>query len=49
VGANRLGLISVHFYWNKRRRSQPLTEEERPRYTVSSALELVALIEALEG
>ncbi len=48
VGANRLGLISVHFCWSERRRSQPLTEEERPRHTVSSASELVALIEALE-
>jgi putative hydrolase of the HAD superfamily len=49
VGANRLGLISVHFYWNDRRRSQPLNEEERPRYTVSSASQLVSLIERLRS
>jgi putative hydrolase of the HAD superfamily len=47
VGANRLGLISVYFHWNDRRRSQPLTEDEVPRYTVTSALELVTLIETL--
>jgi putative hydrolase of the HAD superfamily len=49
VGANRLGLISVFFRWNERRRTQPLTDEERPRYTVTSAQELVALIERLES
>ena len=49
VGANRLGLISVHFYWNDRRRSQPLTEEEKPQYTVSSASQLVPLIERLRS
>jgi FMN phosphatase YigB (HAD superfamily) len=48
VGANRLGLISVYFYWNDRRRSQPLTDEERPQYTVTSIAELVALIEKLD-
>ena len=49
AGANRLGLISVFFHWNDRRRSQPLTEEEKPQYTVSSAAELVALIDRLAG
>jgi putative hydrolase of the HAD superfamily len=48
VGANRLGLISIFFHWNERRRSQPLTGEEQPRYTVSSAQELVSLIARLE-
>jgi putative hydrolase of the HAD superfamily len=48
VGANRLGLISVHFYWNDRRRSRPQSEQETPRYTVSSASQLIALIERLE-
>jgi putative hydrolase of the HAD superfamily len=48
VGANRLGLISIFFHWNDRRRSVPLTEEEQPDYTVSSAAELVALIEGLD-
>lgn len=44
VGANRLGLISVFFHWNERRRTQPLTAEETPRYTVTSARELVELV-----
>jgi len=48
VGANRLGLISVFIHWNDRRRSEPLTEEETPDYTISSAAELLALIARLE-
>jgi HAD superfamily hydrolase (TIGR01549 family) len=48
AGANYLGLISVFFYWNDRRRSRPLRVEERPRYTVSSAQELVSLIASLD-
>jgi putative hydrolase of the HAD superfamily len=49
VGANRLGLISVHFHWNDRRRSQPLRAEEEPQHTVSTVFELVSLIERLEA
>jgi putative hydrolase of the HAD superfamily len=48
VGANRLGLISVFFHWNDRRRSQPLTAEEEPCYTVSSLEELVSLVAGLD-
>jgi FMN phosphatase YigB (HAD superfamily) len=48
VGANRLGLISVLFRWSDRRRTQPLTQEENPRYIVSSAQELTALVGRLE-
>ena len=48
VGANRLGLISVYFHWNDRRRNQPLNEEEVPDYTVSSTAELISLIHQLE-
>jgi putative hydrolase of the HAD superfamily len=48
VGANRLGLISVFLHWNERRRTQPLSAEEQPRYTVHSAQELIRLIEKLE-
>ena len=48
VGANRLGLISVFFHWNDRRRSEPQTEEEEPDHTVTSVTELVALIERLD-
>jgi putative hydrolase of the HAD superfamily len=48
VGANRLGLTSVLFHWNARRRAQPLTDDEEPQHTVSSAQELVLLIEGLD-
>jgi FMN phosphatase YigB (HAD superfamily) len=48
VGANRLGLISVFFHVNERRRTCPLTDEETPRHIVTSAHELVALIERLD-
>ncbi len=47
AGANRLGLISVFFHWNERRRTQPLTAEETPCYTVASAQELVELVASL--
>ena len=47
AGANRLGLISVFFHWNERRRTQPLTVEETPRYTVTSTRELVELVSSL--
>ena len=47
VGANRLGLISVFFHWNERRRTQPLTADETPCYTVTSARELIELIVSL--
>ena len=48
VGANRLGLISVLFHVNERRRTRPLTVDEIPRHTATSAQELVALIERLD-
>jgi putative hydrolase of the HAD superfamily len=48
IGANRLGLISVFFHWNERRRSKALTDEEAPHYTVSSAEELNSLIARLD-
>jgi putative hydrolase of the HAD superfamily len=47
VGANRLGLISVFFRLNDRRRTQPLTADEAPRYTIASAAELRDLIARL--
>jgi putative hydrolase of the HAD superfamily len=47
VGANRLGLISVFFHWNERRRTQPLTAEEQPDYTVHSVEELRDLLGVL--
>ena len=48
AGANRLGLISVFFHLNDRRRIWPLTPDEVPRYTVTSAAELRDLIAHLE-
>jgi len=48
AGANRLGLISVFFHCNDRRRTQPLTADEVPCYTVTSAQELGDLIARLE-
>jgi len=48
VGANRLGLISVLFHVNERRRTRPLTGEEQPGYAVTSAQELIRLIAHLE-
>jgi FMN phosphatase YigB (HAD superfamily) len=47
AGANRLGLISVFFHWNERRRTQPLSADETPRYTVTSARELIELVARL--
>jgi putative hydrolase of the HAD superfamily len=49
VGANRLGLISVFYHPNERRRTTPLIDEERPAYTVRSARELTTLIGRLEA
>ena len=48
AGANRLGLISIFFQWNTRRRINPLAADEQPCYTVHSMAELVDLIEQLE-
>jgi FMN phosphatase YigB (HAD superfamily) len=47
VGANRLGLVSVFFHLNDRRRITPLTEEETPKFTVCNASELASLIYSL--
>lgn len=47
AGANRLGLISVFFYLNDRRRTQPAAPDEVPRHTVASAAELRTLIDCL--
>jgi HAD superfamily hydrolase (TIGR01549 family) len=48
VGANRLGLISIFFQWNDRRRVEPLTDDEQPQYTVSTVPRLVSLIAHLD-
>jgi putative hydrolase of the HAD superfamily len=48
VGANRLGLRSVYFHANDRRRSIPMNRLEAPRHTVTSAQEFLDLVGALE-
>jgi len=48
AGANRLGMISVYFGWNDRRRTEPISEDEKPDYTVSSLDEMLCLIETLD-
>lgn len=47
VGANRLGLRSIFFHANERRRTIPVNSGENPRHTVSTAQELLDLIAAL--
>lgn len=47
AGANRLGLVSIFFHWNERRRTQPRTPEEEPDHTVHSAAELRRLLETI--
>ena len=47
AGANRLGLISVFYHLNDRRRTQPIAPDEIPSYTVASAAELSDLIARL--
>jgi phosphoglycolate phosphatase-like HAD superfamily hydrolase len=47
LGANRLGLRSVYFHTHDRRRSIVLNPQEAPRHTVTSARELLDLVEAL--
>lgn len=48
AGANRLGLISIFFHLNDRRRTRPAAPDEVPRFTVASAAELRDLIACLE-
>lgn len=48
AGANRLGLISVFYHLNERRRTQPFTPDETPQYTVTTPGELYDLVMRLE-
>jgi putative hydrolase of the HAD superfamily len=48
AGANRLGLVSVFYYLNDRRRTQPEAADEVPCYTVRTPAELTELISSLE-
>ena len=47
AGANRLGLVSIFFHWNERRRTTPESVDESPNHTVHSAAELRGLLESL--
>ncbi|MGC9522847.1 MAG: HAD-IA family hydrolase, partial [Anaerolineae bacterium] len=49
AGANGLGLISVFFHGNERRRTTPNTADEVPDHTVHSAEELRALLTQLDA
>ncbi len=49
AGANRLGLISIFYHFNDRRRTYPLAPDEIPDHIVSSADELRALVSRLVG
>jgi len=40
--------LLIFYRWNERRRTQPMTPEEQPRYTVASPGELIAVIESLD-
>lgn len=48
-GANALGLVSVWLDWAPRRPKQPADASEAPDYTIKRPLELLAVIEKLEG
>ncbi len=48
-GANALGLISVWLNWGPRRSKVPADASEVPRYTITTPLEILDVIEQLEG
>jgi FMN phosphatase YigB (HAD superfamily) len=48
-GANGLGLISVWLNWSPRRPKVAADPSEEPSYTIKTPLELLALLEKLEG
>jgi hypothetical protein len=47
AGANRLGFRSTYFHANNRRRAIPVNRSEAPRYTVTTAKELLNLVTEL--
>ncbi len=47
VGANHLGLVSIFFHWNERRRTTVESADEEPTYTVRSVAELQTLLTRL--
>ena len=48
-GANELGMISVWMDWSPRYAKAPADASERPRFTIRQPLELLPVLEALEG
>jgi HAD superfamily hydrolase (TIGR01549 family) len=48
-GANALGIISVWLDWGPRRPKVPADESEAPRYRIGQPLELLQVIELVEG
>ncbi len=48
VGANRLGLLSVFFQWNERRRTEPETSDEIPDFTVHTVAALRNVLFSLD-
>jgi putative hydrolase of the HAD superfamily len=47
-GANQVGLISVWLDWAPRRPKRPADETEIPQYTITTPLQLLSVIDALE-
>lgn len=48
-GANALGLISVWLDWSPRRPKSPADVLEEPRYTIHAPLDLLDILDRLEG
>jgi len=48
-GANAVGIISVWLDWSPRRSKTPADASEAPSYTIKTPLELLPLLETLEG
>lgn len=47
-GANALGIISVWLNWSPRRPKIPADESEVPRYTISTPMDLLPILKALD-
>ena len=48
-GANALGMISVWIDWSPRRPKEPAEKLEEPDFTIKEPLELLPIIDQLEG
>lgn len=47
-GANQVGLISVWLNWSPRRPKIPADDSEAPRYTITTPLQLLSVIDSIE-